>query len=150
MVHVARPAPSPPPPRSWKPAARVPSLRSAEQSAVLPVVVAPNSLKARGESPSPAKEAQAASQVTPAGAWWKSAPRRSAAEAVREGSASLFLKSFFEGWNCQWIFSHLFFRNQLARRRRAREIERASGEQEPKSEKRVQQLGRQEPKDDEF
>jgi len=65
-------------------------LRSAEQSAVLPVVVAPNSLKARGESPSPAKEAQAASQVTPAGAWWKSAPRRSAAEAVREGSASFF------------------------------------------------------------
>ena len=97
MVHVARPAPSPPPPRSWKPAARVPSLRSAEQSAVLPVVVAPNSLKARGESPSPAKEAQAASQVTPAGAWWKSAPRRSAAEAVREGSASFFFLKFFRG-----------------------------------------------------
>lgn len=72
-------------PKIWKPAARVPSLRRAEQSAVRPVVVSPNSLKASAERP-PAKEAQAASQVTPEGAAWKLAPRRSAAEAVREGS----------------------------------------------------------------
>lgn len=71
--------------RIWYPAARVPSLRSAEQRAVLPVVLSPNSLKVRGERP-PAKEAQAASQVTPVGVAWKPAPRRSAAEAVREGS----------------------------------------------------------------
>ena len=56
-----------------------------------PVVDVPNSLKAKGESP-PAKEAQAASQVTPEGAAWKLAPRRSEAEAVREGSVE---KSFF-------------------------------------------------------
>ena len=79
--------------RTWKPAAREPSLRSAEQSAVLPVVLAPNSLNASGESP-PANDAQAASQVTPAGAGWKMAPRRSAAEAVREGSVFFFFFFF--------------------------------------------------------
>ena len=90
--------------RTWKPAARVPSLRSAEHSAVLPVVLCPNSLKASGERP-PAKEAQAASQVTPAGAAKKLAPRRSAAEEVREGS--VFYWSFFFFWGLE-IWNEFF------------------------------------------